>query len=245
LEILRDGKRVFTAYGEMFIVGTDDKNGRLRDDTAMGKDITGDGIGNLVITELTGGIHSNNTVHIFELGPKLRFIQSIHAPCGGGVGFFKLDTDPGLEYELLDRTFAYWHQCFIGSPAPQVVLKYNGSKYVFAPGLMRQNPPTDEKLRNDAQEIAGSVDWSLFDGDEEDWPDSIPPRLLEEMLDLIYTGNMSAAWRLCNLAWTGKSVSKEKFLHAFKAHLETSPYWPDVRRMNEAGHSTARPSNAG
>ncbi len=247
-ELLHDGKRVYALHAQRFFIGAEPGEDHpapagAEAITAMGKDLTGDGTGDLLITEYTGGAHCCFLLHLFELGEKPRYIQTIS--CGDGAGVFEnLDKDAAVEIRIQDWTFAYWHECFMRSPAPDVILKYNGSRYVMSPELMRTPPPSEEKLRETAAEIAGMKDWAPARGEaliidkiagrdfgaDEGW---VPTALWAEMLDRIYSGNMSAAWRLADLAWAGKKVSKEDFLREFREQLATSPYWPELRKMNE------------
>jgi len=52
------------------------------------------------------------------------------------------------------------------------------------------------------------------------------------MLDLIYTGNMNAAWKFFDKAWVKRVKGKDKFLREFREQLKTSPYWSEIEKMN-------------
>ena len=248
-EITQDGKRVFAAYGHTFYIGTPADEQRKSDKTAMGKAITGSGIPDLVITECPPG-KAPYIFHLFELGKSLRYVQSIDATCSNYADFENLDNDPALEFDMGDYTFAYWHAPFVSSPAPVVFLKYDGNKYVLAQDLMRKPPPSDAELMEMAKDISTMPDWGR-PGGEAGGVDAIvfgfgsgwvPTQLWGDMLDLIYSGNMQAAWKLADLAWNSKTLTKQEFLKQFKTQLETSPYWPDIRKMNESQSKTTGPS---
>lgn len=229
-EIRHDGKRVFTAYGFRFYIGTVADHERKSMKTGMGRDITGNGVPDLVLTEWTGGAHCCFIFHLFELGERPRYVQSINARHTAGADFVNLDADRALEFSMVDWTFAYWNECFADSPAPPLILKYRGGRYVVAAELMREPPPAGATLESLAAGIAAAPDWGAGGPDK---PGRVPTRLWGAMLDLIYSGNMSAAEKLVDLAWGNSEVRKGEFLRSFGARLETSPYWSDIRKMNQ------------
>jgi len=63
----------------------------------------------------------------------------------------------------------------------------------------------------------------------------VPPRLWGKMLDLIYSGNMDSAWKLCELSWPADSPSKAMFLKEFKKRLMTSQYYNDINQASFQG----------
>lgn len=216
-EIMRQGVRVYAANGGRFSIGKH----TYYDLPAVGTDLTGDGQPDLVVHEWTGGAHCCYFFHVFEIGPHFRFIQTIDAEHSEDAGFKQLDADPALEFEMVDWTFAYWHCCFTDSPAPAVILKYRGNKFEMAGELMRKpgwSPATFAQKVADYQvayPVAG-------------WP------FCQDLVDLIYSGNMAQAWELVERAWPAEGPGQAKFLAEFKAQLHTSPYWPAVWRMNRA-----------
>lgn len=223
LEIRKDGVPVFSREGFHFRVDS------LSDTDTPGiaaADITGDGQANLIVSEYTGGAHCCLLLHIFELEPTFRQVQSIDAKHSELVHFRNLDEDPALELRMHDWTFAYWHTSFAESPAPEVILKYDGRKYVMSPDLMRKPSPGTRELKALAVAVRSSPEWH-------ENPRRVPVRLWAEMLDLIYTGNMSQAWTLVDASWPGGVTGKREFLEAFKAQLETSPFWKDIRILNK------------
>lgn len=74
-----------------------------------------------------------------------------------------------------------------------------------------------------------------FVGVQKDMPDSkwaAPFEMWGEMLDLIYSGNMDSAWKLCDLSWPVKHPGKAIFLREFKKELATSPYYKAIKLLN-------------
>ncbi len=125
---------------------------------------------------------------------------------------------------MFDCTFAYWRTCFADSPAPPVILKFQGQKYEMACDLMRKPGLLHEELNSHAVEIKSLPEW------ESEYP---PVRLWSEMLDLIYTGNMSQAWELVDLSWPKGITGKQEFLDDFNGRLQGSPFWEDVQKLNK------------
>ncbi len=224
-EILQKGFRVYGAHGHCFYFGSIDDNEKTSSLISIGSDITGDGEPNLVISEWTGGAHCCYLFHVFEIGKCFRYIQTIDAQDAEMADFVNRDDDPALEFILQDWSFAYWKTCFASSPAPRVILKYNGRNYSMACNLMRQKGPSAEKLRQIAEDIKSYPEWQK----QED----PPPELWTVMLDLIYTGNMNQAWIFADLAWPANVKGKEQFLQEFRAKLAESPYWKDVKKLNK------------
>jgi len=106
--------------------------------TEMGKNITGNGIPNLVISEWTGGAHCCSNFYIFEIGARFRFLAKIEAGHGDMSHFANLDGDGNLEFVGADWTFAYWRTSFAESPAPEIILRFAAGGYRLAEDLMRK-----------------------------------------------------------------------------------------------------------
>jgi len=223
-EILKNGVRVYSDFGHRFEIGSIYENDETGNNASVnGNDITGDGYPNLIVSEWTGGVHCCFLFHIFEIGPDFQHIQTINAAHGDLSDFENMDDDPDLEFFMADWTFAYWRVSFSASPAPEVILKYNGKKYELANDLMR----APGLSRQDLDQLASEVK-SWFG-----WQDDQPPSILwAEMLNLIYTGNMAQAWDLLDLSWPAKIEGKEQFLKDFRLQLKKSPFWKSILKLN-------------
>ena len=232
-EILRNKKPVYrqqaTENGERFAIGTlndDDPDSKL---VTMGRDITGDGQPDLVISEWSGGANCCLTLHVFEIGSRFRKIGDLDAAFGDeGPHFVKLIEGPGLQVQLYDWTFANWYSDFADSPAPRVVLRYQGGAYKVAPDLMR-TPAVDMKDLAAKAESIHADSKRLRAGS---WPHAdVPPQLWGTMLDLIYSGHRQAAWEFLETAWPKQVRGRDAFRHDFNEQLKTSPYWKSVAQM--------------
>jgi hypothetical protein len=74
---------------------------------------------------------------------------------------------------------------------------------------MKKPPPKNTEIEEWARDFKAR--FKAPDAVNE-WP--APPEMWQKILDLIYSGNMEAGWRLLELSWPGKG--KEKFLREFK-----------------------------
>lgn len=223
-EILWKGVRVHAAHGYCFRIAKgcgEDKTNSL---TSIGSDITGDGKPNLVVFEWTGGAHCCYLFHVFEIGKRFRYIQTINAENSDLADFKNVDDDPALEFPTVDWTFAYWKTGFASSPAPAVILKYNGQRYEMACDLMRKAGLPNDELGRMATQIRENPAW------KQGYP---PEELWGKMLDLIYAGNMDQSWTLAELSWPAGIKGKEQFLKDFRSKLTESPFWEDIQKLNE------------
>lgn len=102
-----------------------------------GFDLTGDGIPEIVLTTSTLGAHCCRTYHVFDVSgpvPVYSAIEVLH----GGEELFEWPTGSRkYRFAIRDWTFAYWKASFAGSPAPRVILKYDGVEFRADVELMR------------------------------------------------------------------------------------------------------------
>jgi hypothetical protein len=201
-----------------------------------GTDINGDGIPDLIVEYYTGGMHCCYGYGIFSLGNTLKLtdvLKGEHSP------FEFKDLDGDRKYEAIGRdwTFAYWNASMAGSPAPEIILQLKDGRYRLAENMMKKPPPDHNELLELAAEFKGNA---LF------YDESMQSLHWEAewwavMLELIYTGNGDLAWKFCDWFWPvsdQQSISKKymaekkKFLAEFKKQLKTSPFWPDLKKLN-------------
>ena len=160
LEVRRGGRRIYARVSEggKFLIGELFESDTPKERIATGKDITGRGVPNLVVSEWTGGAHCCFSAHVFELGKHFRKIASLDAG-HGKLDFQDLDGDGSLEAILHDWSFAYWPRSFAESPAPRVILRFRDGRYQVAPDLMRKPPPPAADLAAKARMVRESGKW--------------------------------------------------------------------------------------
>lgn len=226
--ITRKGKTVFELKeenGARYKIGVISGDNKHNAAIPVGRDITGRGVPNLVLSAWSGGAHCCYTYHILELGETVRQVAALEVSHAGQSHFEDPDNDGKLKLVTADFTFAYWKASFADSPAPPVILEYRDGLYRLAGRLMLKPAPDEERLAGLAKGVSEAEAWQRND---------LPAALWKIMLDLIYTGNADAAFRFADRAWPEAVTGKEQFLADFRAQLMLSPYWVEIRRMNAA-----------
>lgn len=194
---------------------------------ALRADVTGDGVPELFVEAYSGGAHCCYTLLVVsEVGERsiLATIDFAHS----GPTVIDYDADGVHEIELLDWTFAYWNTSFAESPAPTVVLRWNGSAFVPSVRHMRDRGPQPS-----AAEILASVAKSnQLTTPERHWP---TVAVWSTMLRLMYTGHEALAWQVLAEATTGHEQESAAFKSEFLKQLDLSPYWPAIKAGYERG----------
>jgi hypothetical protein len=233
-EILKGTRTIYrhqaAENSERFVIGTlykDDPDSKL---VAMGRDITGDGVPGLVVSEWSGGANCCLTLHIFEIGTHFRKIADIDAEFGDqGPHFMHLGQLPGLQVQIYDWTFANWHSAFADSPAPKVILQYTDGTYRVSPRLMRTPQVNLKELDARLQKIKSDAQTSH----DSSWPYAdVSSRLWGTMLDLIYSGHRRRAWQFLDEVWPQNIGGKEVFRKDFSDQLKKSPYWKSIEKLD-------------
>jgi hypothetical protein len=234
-EILRSGKQVYFQAGVIFKVGYSADEVEIDTNAPkMGQSIVGDKEPDLVITEINGGNNYQCDYYVFQISDTFKFIAQIKDAADGE--FKDLRGNGNLDLGSFDcLTFEGWNCCEAATPQPTVIFRYQDHKYRLDLEKMKQPAPTEQELEGMAAGFKAQFadiqkDW-LFDSK---W--SAPYEMWGKMLNLIYSGNMDLAWRLCDLSWPADHPGKEIFLKEFKKQLATSPYHIDIERLNGAVH---------
>ena len=192
-----------------------------------GKDINGDGVSDVVITEWTRGAHCCSLFHVFSLGSVVNEIAVIDAQHSDESEFVDAHHNGILDFSTRDWTFAYWKRSFAESPAPAIFLKWDKTRYILDADQMRRPPLGAIELEDEALKIKVDSQWS------DEWRECLPPSSMwATMLDLIYSGNDYQAWRFAELAWNPSCPGIAQFLKDFKLQLAQSPYWTEIKEMN-------------
>ena len=244
VEVVQDGRRLMafedhrivildevpdSATVEASLLGDNDRSRQERGDDGvpwLDTDVTGDGVPDVVLATWSGGAHCCFGMIVCEFAPKFR-VHTIQFDDDGAAEWIQADQDPAFEINTRDWTFAYWETSFGESPAPAMILKYDGSDWKPCAALMRQPAPADLG----AADLA--VRWKRFVG-------QLPPDQKHfiapwgPLLDLIYTGNAPQAWQVLDAAWPGDETGKREFRHKLLDQMRKSPAWPALVEMNGA-----------
>jgi hypothetical protein len=184
------------------------------------EDLTGNGIANLVVKSKDGGAHSGGATYILELGPKFKIVHKFDSD----VNFKKVTGNKGINAVVNDRSF----EEFYGPGVFCSVFKeisYYCEDDKCAPDFKSMAKP---KLSN--KEFNGLVKQVKKDIETAKHGCKIP--VAEAAVALVYSGNADQAWKLIDLTWNDKKVSKEKYLKDFKCRLQAGRYFNIVNELN-------------
>ena len=188
-------------------------------------DVTGDGVPEVLVAEWTGGAHCCFNLFVIQLWPMVR-VQRIEAQHSETGLFLQADDDAPLELRMPDWTFAYWKTNFAQSPAPDMVLKFDGRMWQPSAARMHGAPAGPDALREMAEAWRG---WSPDESGE--WHgEGIAPWV--GMLERIYAGHAEQAWQVLDAAWPGDEQGKRAFRAELMEALRGSPAWPALVQMN-------------
>lgn len=187
-------------------------------DVYSGRDITGNGIPNLLVFNWTGGAHCCHFLHIFELGKNFKKLITIDAG-SSPIRFIDLDKDGFPEIEFWGGAIDYQFASFAGSPAGRVVLKFQKDHYEVATQLMKKPMLSEAKMRHLKKKLSGTFPKELG-------PD-LPYGFLEMMMNLSYSGHYKSALKFADEVWPVEKFGLAEFKSEFSQALRNSPYWQD------------------
>lgn len=226
--LLKNGKTVFSRIGSHFYINGFSSCGL----PLAGTSITGKERAELAVMDWSGGAHCCNTLYLIALEDKPFLIQKISLGHSDAV-FRDINGDGILELLISDSTFAYWKVPYAQSPSPDVVLRFDGAKWVFSFSLNRKSPPSSETVVELAREIAKGFDETRENAARGDQGETgAPVALWDEMLKLIYSGNASVALELADRSWPSTNSNKRRFLRQFRAQLAESPFFEALQQLN-------------
>lgn len=219
VRIYKNGKKVYEErdYGSYYYIGNkfdDDLKGR---DPHSGKDLNGNFIPDLIITQWTGGAHCCNYLTIFELGTELRKLVSVS---GGSSGFriVDLDGDNNPEIEFWDWPIDYAFTGFSDSAQGRTILKFQKGQYHVGRKLMTTRAPGPKEIDKIQNEIRNAFKKENF---------NIPYALLNAMMELSYSGHFDLALKFADSTWPDRKAGLREFKDEFKNLLNGSQYWKE------------------
>jgi len=228
-EVIKDGKTIITKEAgekEGFKLNTAGENKAL---PQAFSDVTGDNKPDLVLQSYSEKDSCSNVYSVFSAEDDFKLMAEIKG-LSEGISFKDLNGDGVPELIGNDCKLLNWWASFGGDTAPKVILSYKDGVYLLNPALMKKSPPLEEEMREYAEKNKNEFISYVW----------------EYMLGLIYGGNGDKAWEFYDMVeWNeeweesmteaGRSTDrtdKGDFLEAFKEHLSTSPYWEEIKKMN-------------
>jgi len=185
----------------------------------------------LMVVEWTGGAHCCHYLYIIALEEAPFLIQKIDLEHSELPDFEDLDGDGVVEIVMKDWTFAYWKASYALSPAPIVILKFDGRKWTYAPSLNKRNGSF--LLESRKREIKRHFKHVMRDaafGDREDT--GAPVLLWDGLLTLIYSGQSREARSLLEASWPADNPNRHRFEYQFLEQLKQSPYYERLLALN-------------
>lgn len=234
LRISAQGTTYVTIEDQVVELGAADSSGQVR--VGIGQDINGDGVPDLVVTQFSGGAHCCFSYSIVSLEPSAARVVGFVPAEDGGAAFVDLNGDGMVELRVQESAFRYWNTYFAASPAPEVILRWNGAAYALAPDLMAAPPIPEIELSRRASEVAETASRSVAASQA---VLSNIPLLWRTMLELIYAGHPARAAAFLDQAWPPGVPGKEQFRTDFNRQLRTSRFWPALQLIEQFAHPAA------
>lgn len=188
----------------------------------LGEDITGEGIPDVIVDTYSGGAHCCFTDYVLQLGPNLVVIDTIE---NGGT-FEDLDGDGVAEVRTHDYTFDYWKMSHVESPIPEIILKLKGGKYRLDKALTQKQGPSDAEIEQLATEIRKTEGWRDYQPGHDSNPGLV--KIIQEIVNLVYTGNGSKVKSFAESAWPAGIQGYEAFVKDFGEQLKKSSYFNEL-----------------
>ena len=229
IQIFKGQKLVYLKSSHEFEICGQGHDQKYADLIGLGKDVTGQGVPDMVVWEWSGGAHCCYYLHIFELGKQFKKLDTIDMGDGENPECASLGGRPGVRFAIFDCSFHYWPYSFVESPFPKIFLAYRNGKYRLAGEFMGTPAPDMKSLKLQAGRSLGSDAWS----DSKTRKAHPPLQLYGYMLDLIYGGHANLAWKYFDMAWKAGIPGKQEFLKEFEAKMVRSPYWKDIAEINK------------
>lgn len=181
--------------------------------------ITGPLSKNLVISSWNGGAHCCYSLRIFNINDAFQeifFLENVnYMPT-----FIDINQDGIFEIHIRDDFLAYRFSAFAQSATADVILKYNGEKYVIAPEYMLRPPVNLASLNAEISSWRAEI---FESGDME----RLPYPFMKTLTDLFFSGRRDTALELIDLTWPPGIGTKVKFLEEYKQALMDSKFYTD------------------
>jgi len=180
-------------------------------------DVNNNGIPDIIIDTFTGGAHCCSSTVVYDLGEiPTQILQTRESNYGGQ--FEDIDGDGIQEFLTADDVFAYVYCPYVSSPAPQVILSYDGAVGFYVP----VNKFYPERY---AEAIAQSTTYAQTapDGEMGEFDGTNKCAVLPVVLNYLYSGQYDMAWSEFYRLYRGTDA--EAFRTEIEATVNSSGYY--------------------
>lgn len=216
LDILKNGETIYhdEEIGGYFYLGDDFNENENRESFL---NLPESEATSLIVSKWTGGMHCCFSMFIFELGHDFKVVANIDG--GNFQPLLKdLNGDGIPEVEITDDFLAYQFSSFAYSATAEVVLEYRNGTYEVMAEFMRKPAPDFEFLSRDI------LSWQkeFSHNQSGDYP---PPKFIQAVTDLYYTGNKNLALEVIERSWPTSIPGKQRFIHEYESALMESRFY--------------------
>jgi hypothetical protein len=201
------------------------------------KDITGDGIGEVIIWYPSGGNDGRGSSFIYTLNSAESSAVMIGTFDGIEKGYDRicaedLDGDSIPEVISYNRVWECWNIPCAGSFAPTLIWKWTGGEYRLA------NFKLDDYLINNryyrvTDDTKKAVDWWVKEAYKNPgYGQPYPPDVWMPVLEYIYAGRFREADSVFNALWPAELSEKEECYMELWQHVHSDPMWPELMKSD-------------
>jgi hypothetical protein len=200
------------------------------------KDITGDGVPDVLLVEDCGCSAATMNYTLLSLGRQVKETFSTD-DWRGEMQWQLEDIDGDGVYEAIGPEFPIMirEEGFTSvGPGVEVILKYYEGGFTFASDLMRHAPPNRSEFLAEVEKAKQELgDYEIPLDSASYYTNALTDSAFAYAINLIYTGNGELAHKFINLVLAEKTPEQRDFLWtSFYTNLTESPYWPQIAAMN-------------
>lgn len=187
----------------------------------------------LMVEAHTGGAHCCQTVSLLRLSPNFKLLAFFDGK-NSEITISKLSLNGTYRIQLHDWITEEMWTTFAKSYAPTVILISHQGHTFVSRASMKKNRLSPEAIN----QIIGYFPPKGFPNFQYQGPTSDThqhyfEKILEPILDLIYSGNGAQALQIIDQTWPGDQTSKGMFLEDLKTVLKKSAYYKDLQELNK------------
>lgn len=209
---------------------------------APGYNVCGSGSPELIVERANCGAKCLYEYSIFSLGKNFKQVAKIDSG-NDPIHFIDIGGDGSIEGVGIENTFDCWNYSSASSPRITVALRIKNGKPRLATDLMKTSPPSASYMNQIIAETKQALHPTKDENGKQSNEIIAPFELVTHMLELMYSGNGKSAWQFLDQVWSNqdvtwestlpkRSVNKQQFIAEVKEQLAKSPYWQDVKMMN-------------